>query len=159
MPASSASVLRRRRSTNSSSSARQLDALGAQAVGHGEREVGRHHGRGDPELAHGADVELAVDRPGRQALRDEVVATELLAEQALEVGGLLGDAVDLEHVGQHRAAAVGLEVEELVADPERDLVAQLGRAQRVAADEDRGHQASPPSSERSTYCRIPPWRK
>ena len=59
-------------------------------------------------------------------------------------GACGGDAVDLEHVGEDRAAAVGLEVEERVADPERDLVAQLGRAQRVAADEDRGHQASLP---------------
>ena len=39
------------------------------------------------------------------------------------------------------------------------LVAQFGRAQRVAADEDRGHQASLPISERRTYCRMPPWRK
>ena len=74
-------------------------------------------------------------------------------------GACGGDAVDLEHVGEDRPAAVDLEVEERVADPERDLVAQLGRAQRVAADEDRGHQASLPISERSTYCRIPPWRK
>ena len=137
----------------------QLDALGPQAIGHREREVGRHHGRGDPQLARGAEVELAVDLLVRQALGDELVATELLAEQALELGRLLGDAVDLEHVGEDRPAAVGLEVEERVADPERDLVAQLGRAQRVAADEDRGHQASLPISERSTYCRMPPWRK
>ena len=116
-------------------------------------------GRGDPELAHGAEVQLAIDLLVGQPLGDELVAAELLAEQALELRRLLGDAVDLEHVGEDRPAAIDLEVEERVADPERDLVAQLGRAQRVAADEDRGHQASLPISERSTYCRMPPWRK
>ena len=104
---------------------RQLDALGAQAIGHREREVGRHHGRGDPELPHGADVQLAIDRLPGQPLGDELVAPELLAEQALELGRVAGDAVDLEHVGEHRPAAIGLEVEKRVADPERHLVAHL----------------------------------
>ena len=112
-----------------------------------------------PSSPHGADVELAIDLLARQPFGDQLVAAELLAEQALELRRLLGDAVDLEHVGEHRPAAIGLEVEERVADPERHLVAQLGRAQRVAADEDRGHQASLPISERSTNCRMPPWRK
>jgi hypothetical protein len=138
---------------------RELDALGAQAIGHCERKVGWHHGRGDPELPHGADVELAIDRLPGQSLGDELVAAELLTEQALELRRLPGDAVDLEHVGEDRPAAVGLQVEEGVADPERHLVAHLGGAQRVADDEQRGHQASLPTSERSTYCRIPPWRK
>ena len=159
MPASSALVLRRRRSTKSVVVGGQLDPLGAQAIGHREREVGRHEGVGDPELAHGADVQLAVDRFVGQPLGDQLVAAELLAEQTLELRRLPGDAVDLEHVGEDRPAPIDLEVQERVADPERHLVAHLGRAQRVAADEDRGHQASLPISERSTYCRIPPWRK
>ena len=47
-------------------------------------------------------------------------------------GACARDAVDLEHVGEDDPAAIGLEVEERVADRERHLVAQLGRAQRVA---------------------------
>ena len=159
MPASSALVLRRRRSTkrlssavSSTPSARRRSATASGKSG-GTRAVG------DPELAHGADVQLAVDRSVGQPLGDQLVAAELLAEQTLELRRLLGDAVDLEHVGEDRPAPIDLEVQERVADPERHLVAHLGRAQRVAADEDRGHQASLPISERSTYCRIPPWRK
>jgi hypothetical protein len=130
---------------------RQLNALGAQAIGRCEREVGRHHGRGDPEPFDGADVQLAVDRLPGQPRGDELVAPELLTEQALELGRIARDAVDLEHVGQHHPAAIGLEVEKRVADPERHLVAHLRGAQRVADDEHGGHQASLPISERSTY--------
>jgi hypothetical protein len=74
----------------------------------------------------------------------------IIGQQALEVRRRLGDAIVLQRVGHHDAMAVGLEVEERIADAQRHLVAHRGRAQGVAVDQVLGHQASPPISERRT---------
>ena len=48
----------------------------------------------------------------------------------------------------HRAdidvpGAVALQVDERIGNPERDLVPELGRAERVADDQDVGHRLDP----------------
>ena len=68
----------RRRRVSSTPSARRRSATAS-------GKSGGTSGRGDPELAHGADVQLAVDRFVGQPLGDQLVAAELLAEQALEL--------------------------------------------------------------------------
>ena len=94
----------RRRSTKSSSSGVSSMPSARRRSATASGNVGRHDGRGDPELAHGAHVRARDRSARRTALGDQLVAAELLAEQALELRRRGGDAVDLEHVGQDRRA-------------------------------------------------------
>ena len=121
----------------------ELHAASAQEVGDREREPGRDTRRAHAHALDRAREELELDLVAREALGDELPAAELLAEDPLDVGSGGRQAVGLQHVGEHDPAAVVLGVEERVSDGDRQLVAQLGRAQRVAVDQDVGHAATP----------------
>ena len=128
---------------------RELHAAAAQEVRDRDREAGRHERRAHAHALHRAREELELDLVAGQALRDQLAAAELLAQDALDVGRGRREAVGLQDVRQHDPAAVVLGVEERVADGDRELVAQLGRAQRVADDEDVGHAVTPASWRRT----------
>ena len=93
----------------------------------------------DSELTAGSDGELEHDLPALQALREELVRTEVLERDDLQVRRVLPNARDLEGVEDRDPAIALLGVQEGIRDRHRDLVAQLGRANRVAVDQDVGH--------------------
>src|SRR2546422_5844621 len=96
--------------------------------------------------ASGPQGELQLDLPALLALRVKLVQAELLERDDLEVRRLLAHARDLQRVEDHRTAAALLCVEEPVRDRNRNLVAELGRPERVAVDQNVGHEADPNSA-------------
>jgi hypothetical protein len=116
----------------------QLDAVRAQAVGQRDRQLRRHHGDVQLEARAEPRAQLELDLRARHPGRDEVVEAELVPEHELDVGRDAGDPVALEQVRQHHPAVAALGVQERVADRERDLVAEGGRALGVAVDENGG---------------------
>ena len=105
----------------------------------GERR--RHGSLVDPELATSAHRDLELDLPSLLALREELVGSELLERHDLELRGLLAYPRDLERVQDGGAPVALLGVEERVRNRDRHLVPKLGRADRVAVDQDVGHGA------------------
>ncbi len=115
-----------------------LDLVRAQVVGDLERKVARSDRRPNVGGAAGAKHQL-----GRQLVPAQPLLHELVEPQLLERHRL--DAVDvaqprhLERAHVHRARPVPLDVHERVRDCDGHLVAQLGRADRVAEDDYVGH--------------------
>src|SRR5262249_32610885 len=118
---------------------RDLDAVPPQVVRNLERERRRHRGALDAELractASDLELDLGPPLPGRVQL----VLAELGGREDLELGRVLANAWNFKSVDRNRSAPVLLEVEERVADRNRNLVPKLGRPNRVAADENVGH--------------------
>ena len=112
-----------------------LDVGLAQMVAECDRELRRHDRLLDPERLDHAAAQLAVDLAGGSAAADQLIAAELVPEQALEIRCSAGDPIDLERVGQHRTTVAGLQIQERVADRDRHLVAHRRRGPRVAVDE------------------------
>jgi hypothetical protein len=108
-------------------------------VGHAERELDRHVGRRDAELAARAQAGLGLELGGGEPLADELVAAErggvddLDAERAHLVG--------VEHADGRRAPPVHLQVQERVDDRLGDDVEEVGGVLRRSVDQD-GHMAS-----------------
>src|SRR5206468_9191440 len=109
-----------------------IDAVRAQVVRMTDGEGRRHGHLLDPQLATGSQRDLELDLPTLLALRKELVRAEALQRDDLELGRVLAHARDLERMEDHRPATVFLRVEELVRDRDRNLVAELGRADGVA---------------------------
>ena len=95
IPAISAALFTRLRSSNTSWSTGELDSRLAQPLGGREREVVRNNGRVDAEGGTGVDVDLAPDLVDRKPARDQLVVTELLEGMGLEATDT-GDAIDLD---------------------------------------------------------------
>ena len=131
MPASSASVLARRRRTNSSVVDVELDAAGAQVVG--DARAGTRAAR-----APRVDAQLAA-RAQRRSRRRSRAAVEPAASSSSRPsahGSMTSmpcarDLVGVEHADRRGAAAVVLDVEERVDDPGRDRVEEVGASARA----------------------------
>src|SRR5207245_211643 len=93
----------------------------------------------DAELTAGPDGELEHDLPALQALREELVGTEVLERDDLQFRGVLSNARNLEGVEDRDSPVTLLRVEEGIPDRQGDLVAQLGRTDGVAIDQHVGH--------------------
>ena len=127
----------------------ELELVAAQEIGETQGEAGGHHGLRDSELAAAAQDELLVDLPSRQGRREEVVRAELLVRDNLEIG-LRPEPRDLERVDHDRAPIAALDVQELVRNHHRNLVAKLGGPDRVAPDEHVGHARILPAGQWGT---------
>ena len=139
MPASSASVFTRRRSSKNVAVGGQLDALGAQPVGEPERERRRARRRSStPRLLTARTAISSRISPVREPAAISSSDAELL-ERVQLVAGRAPRAAAISIEPTRRADAVPLDVEERIGDAERHLVAQLGRADRVGVDQDVGH--------------------
>ena len=118
---------------------RDLDAAAAQQVGEPEREAVRDDRVLEPDLLAEARRELVLRVVRRQPAEDELVPAELLDRMDLGVdpGGL--EPRVLERSDDDVPPAVPLGVDDRIGEPERDLVPELLRAQRVGEHEDVGH--------------------
>ena len=134
---------RRRRSSKQPLVDDELDARGAERVGVPERErrrarrasAGRATATWRTTLVGGDLVEV-------DAVADQVVDRERLRVDDLDRRVDDGDAVALDAPDDRDAAPADLGVQERVDDVDRDLVAQLGAAVRVADDQDVRHGVS-----------------
>ena len=97
----------------------------------------------DPEVAASSDCELERDLPAPEALREELVGTELLEGDDLQFGRVLSNSRDLERVEDHDPPVALLCIEEGIRDRYRHFVAQLRCANRIAVDQHVGHGADP----------------
>ncbi len=139
IPASSAAVFAAATEVEQLALGVELDPLCPEPVGDLHRE---HRGDGRPghaERRARARGDLEQRRLAGQAGADQLVAAELLERVDLHAAELL-EARDLERADHDVAVAVALDVEERVADPDRQLVAQLRRALRRVPDEDVRHR-------------------
>ena len=120
---------------------RQLEPRLAEAVPQLQREGAGRDGLRDAHApARSHDQLLAGLLPVRVAL-DELIPSELLGQDHLDVRRLLVDRLHFELADDRVATAIHLRVQEGIHDLGRHLVAHLGRADRVSADEDGGHGA------------------
>ena len=120
-----------------------LDPVGAQVICMSERERRRNRGPLDPELAAGAYNQLELDLPALLAGGVELVGTELLDRDDLEPRSRLAHARNLERVDDHGTPSALLRVQEGIRDHDGHLMAELGRANRVTANQKVGHGADP----------------
>ena len=93
----------------------------------------------DPELTARSNGELEHHLPTLQATSEELVRTELLERHDLQRRRVLADTRNLQGVEDRDAAVALLRVEEGIRNRHRYLVAQLRGADRVAVDQDVGH--------------------
>ena len=96
-----------------------------------------------PAWASGTGRPLVAHLEPAETLRVQLVDPDLLERMHDDVAR---DAADPGHL--HRADvdvpdAVALQVDEGIGNPERHLVPKLGRAKRVADDQDVGHRLDP----------------
>ena len=115
----------------------QLQPLLAQAVGPGEREVGRHDRVLHADLAAGPQVALDLGLEEADAGVEQLVHPELERVDHLDAEAERLDPVALEHAVDREAAVVELGVEERVDDVERDRVEEVRRRGRGGAQEQR----------------------
>ena len=115
----------------------QLQPLLAEAVGPGEREVGRHDRVLHADLAERPQVALELGLEEADAGVEQLVQPELERVDHLDAQPERLDAVALEHAVDAEAAVVDLGVEERVEDVDRDRVEEVGRGARSGAEEDR----------------------
>ncbi len=105
----------------------------------GERR--RHRGLLDPELAASTHCDLELDLPPFLALSEELIGAKLLERNDLELRRVLADTRDLERMQDRNTPAALLRIEERVRNGNRHFMPKLGRANRVAVDQDVGHGA------------------
>jgi hypothetical protein len=124
-----------------------LDAVGAQPVGDGHRQVRRHDQPARLEPPRRPGAQLGLDLVPAQPVAGQLVEAELVGVDDLDVGGDLGDPARLHRRDHGHAAAVALEVGEGIEDAERELVAEGSGAVGVPVNQDIGrrHGAKPTS--------------
>ena len=115
-----------------------LDLVRAQVVGDLERELARSHRCGDAGSPARPEDQLGRQLVPGQPLLDQLVEPELLERNGFEAVEL-AQAGNLERADVGRARPVSLHVHERVGNGEGHLVPKLGRADRVAEDDDVGH--------------------
>ena len=105
-----------------------------------EREGQRDGRLAQAERLRGLDPERRPELVRTKPLRDQRLVIELLERVLLELAAELLDPTDLERADDDVPPPPDLGVEERIADRDRHLVAQLGRAHRVADDQDVAHR-------------------
>ena len=113
----------------------ELDAVRPQPIGQRHRELRRNGRVADAESGNRTEAHLLFDLPLGMTRGDQLVPSEVVDQQALELGGLGRDPRVLERVGEDSAAAVGFEVEEGISDRHRHLVAERRGGLGIAVDE------------------------
>ena len=140
IPASSASLFTRRRSSKTRLVRRDREPVRAQTLGHGEREAVRHDGSVNRQRRARAREDLAPNLVDGEPQADQLVVAELLERVGLDPAESR-DPLDLERRCDDVPHAADLDEEEHVGYAERHLVTKLRRPERVADDEEGGHGA------------------
>ena len=118
----------------------QLDPCRAQRLGGLERELRRHRGALDAELAARAHADLEQRLVPRLAGREQLAQAKVAEHvELLQVRPRGGDHVRVQRRDRRERDAVALAVEEGVQHGHGDLVAQFGGADRVRIDQDVDH--------------------
>ena len=118
---------------------RQLDTVGAEPVGEGDREVSRHCHRGEAEVPDDLGHDLALGIGVREPPLAQLAHSEREEVEDLGVRQQPRDPGVLELAGEANWTPVDLHPEQRVDDRDRDLVAERGGTLGVAEQHQRGH--------------------